>query len=272
MTDHISDVVVCAGGLGTRAAPWTQHIPKEFQPVDGRPGILHLLDELTALAPARVVVVYHPFYEPFIAWAQKTLTRGAQATYQRAAHLPRTDLPLREQLDLRFIPQRGAYADITSVLNGIDHLQTTGPVTVAFADNLYPSDNPSRTLATVPPGQTAVLVRPYDPQESTRRGVIIADDDSTAPIILDLVEKPTADRARELEDQHGSGRLWLLEGRARLSNHFLDHLRGTPTQPNGEPSSPSRSAATPPHTLCDWSPPPHQSQTWARPVDDALRH
>src|SRR4051794_32783570 len=119
----ITQVVVCAGGLGTRVAPWARHIPKEFHPVAGRPGILHLLDELTALAPARVVVVYHPFYEPFIAWAKVTLGHGGQAAYQRAAGLPHTSLPLHDQLDLRFIPQKGRYADVTSVLNGADHLR-----------------------------------------------------------------------------------------------------------------------------------------------------
>jgi hypothetical protein len=26
----ITQVIVCAGGLGTRVAPWARHIPKEF--------------------------------------------------------------------------------------------------------------------------------------------------------------------------------------------------------------------------------------------------
>lgn len=231
----ISQVVVCAGGLGTRVAPWARHLPKEFTPVAGRPGIEHLLDELTALAPAQVTVVYHPFYEPFIAWAKMTLGRGGLAAYQRAAYLPRTDLPLREQLDLSFIPQRGRYADVTSVLNGTDHLHSGGDVFVAFADNLYPHDNPSLALAAVPAGQTAVLVRPYHPAEAGHRGVIVAHHDRDALVLGELVEKPSPERAHELEDEHGPAGLWLLEGRARLSRTFVGQLRRAPMDPGTEP-------------------------------------
>jgi UTP-glucose-1-phosphate uridylyltransferase len=39
-------VVVCAGGLGTRIAGWARYVPKEFYPVEGRPGIVHLLEEI----------------------------------------------------------------------------------------------------------------------------------------------------------------------------------------------------------------------------------
>lgn len=231
----ITQVVVCAGGLGTRVASWARHIPKEFHPVAGRPGILHLLDELTGLAPARVVVVYHPFYEPFMAWAKTTLAHGGQTAYQHAARLPRTDLPLHEQLDLRFIPQRGRYADVTSVINGTEHLRAGRDVFVAFADNLYPHDNPSLALAAVPAGRTAVLVRPYHPAEAARRGVIIANYVDGELVLADLIEKPCPERARELEDDHGPENLWLLEGRARLTRQFVDRLRHAPMSPGTEP-------------------------------------
>jgi dTDP-glucose pyrophosphorylase len=39
-------VVIAAGGLGTRVAEWAYLLPKEFQPVNGRPALLCLLDEL----------------------------------------------------------------------------------------------------------------------------------------------------------------------------------------------------------------------------------
>lgn len=231
----ITQVVVCAGGLGTRVATWARHIPKEFHPVAGRPGILHVLDELTALAPARVVVVYHPFYEPFIAWAKTTLGCGGRAAYQRAAGLPRTDLPLHEQLYLRFIPQRGRYADVTSVLNGADHLRAVEDLFVAFADNLYPHANPSLALAAVPAGHTAVLVRPYRPAEAGHRGVVVSRRVDGELVVADLIEKPSPDRARELEDEHGASNLWLLEGRARLTRRFVDQLRRAPMSPGAEP-------------------------------------
>jgi UTP-glucose-1-phosphate uridylyltransferase len=232
---QVTQVVVCAGGLGTRVAPWAQHIPKEFHPVAGRPGILHLLDELAALAPARVVVVHHPFYEPFIAWAKGTLGHGGLDAYQRAAGVPRTDLPLHDQLDLQFIPQKGRYADVTSVINGADHLRAIDDLFVAFADTLYPHDNTSLALAAVPTGHTAVLVRPYHPVEAGHHGVVVSSRLDGDLVVAELVEKPLRDRARELEDEYGKSNLWLLEGRARLSGKFVDHLRGARMKTDAEP-------------------------------------
>ena len=70
-------VVVCAGGLGTRIAGWSRYIPKEFFPVGGRPGIVHLLDEIARSGPADVVIVCHPYYDAFTAWACRPLRSGA---------------------------------------------------------------------------------------------------------------------------------------------------------------------------------------------------
>ena len=42
-------VVVCAGGLGTRIAGWARYIPRGFYPVEGWPGMVHLLEEISAL-------------------------------------------------------------------------------------------------------------------------------------------------------------------------------------------------------------------------------
>jgi hypothetical protein len=52
------------------SAGWAQFIPKEFYPVGGRPGITRLLEEIGGVGPARVVIVYHPYYEQFAAWAR----------------------------------------------------------------------------------------------------------------------------------------------------------------------------------------------------------
>ena len=116
-------VVVAAGGLGTRVACWARFIPKEFYPVDGRPGVTHLLEEIAALGPARVVIVYHPYYEGFAAWARQALSEHGQARYARAA---RNDFGavLKPGLAISFVPQQGPYADLTSVINGAP---TTSP-------------------------------------------------------------------------------------------------------------------------------------------------
>ena len=70
-----SHVVVCAGGLGTRVAGWSRYIPKEFYPGGGRPGIVHLLDEIARSGPADVVIVCHPYYAAFTTWARTALSK-----------------------------------------------------------------------------------------------------------------------------------------------------------------------------------------------------
>jgi UTP-glucose-1-phosphate uridylyltransferase len=55
-------VVVAAGGLGTGVHHWARYLPKEFQPVGGRPGITWILEEIAGLGAAHIVIVYHPYY------------------------------------------------------------------------------------------------------------------------------------------------------------------------------------------------------------------
>jgi UTP-glucose-1-phosphate uridylyltransferase len=215
-------VIVAAGGLGTRVQPWSTFLPKEFTPVAGRPGLVHLLDEIAACGPAHVVIVYHPYYEPFIRWARTVLAPGATAGYRHAARLPPAPAPAREDLCVTFVRQHGRYADVTSVLNGADHLHA-GPVYVAFADNLYPAANPLLALTAAPAGD-AVLARPYDPTEAGHRGVLVVTQVGDRHVIADLVEKPHPGGARDLYDRHGPDHLRLLEGRMRLTAGLVDHL------------------------------------------------
>jgi hypothetical protein len=49
----VTQVVVAAGSLGTRVQGWSAFAPKEFTPVDGQPGIVRLLGEISALGRGR---------------------------------------------------------------------------------------------------------------------------------------------------------------------------------------------------------------------------
>jgi NDP-sugar pyrophosphorylase family protein len=86
-------VVVCAGGLGTRIAGWARYIPKEFYPIEGRPGIVHLLEEISVLGPAEVVIVCRPYYDAFTTWARAAPGPEGHDSYLRAARLPAAGLP-----------------------------------------------------------------------------------------------------------------------------------------------------------------------------------
>lgn len=62
------------GGGGRRVGHTGAPSPREWQSADSRPGIVHLLKEISDLDldPAHVVIVYHPCYEAFVAWATRS--------------------------------------------------------------------------------------------------------------------------------------------------------------------------------------------------------
>jgi UTP-glucose-1-phosphate uridylyltransferase len=224
----VAHVVVAAGGLGTRVAGWSSWLPKEFQPVNGRPGIAHLLDEIAALGPARVAVVYHPYYRPFIRWVRDLVTRGGLARYQALSSGPApTAQGPQGRLEVVFVRQRGRYADITSVLNGTDRLRPPGDVFVAFADNLYSPARPLVELAAAPAGVATVLARPFELAAASERGVIVCGGQGTRRTLRMLIEKPAPAHAAALADRYGSDNLRLLEGRARLPRAVLAYLANT---------------------------------------------
>jgi UTP-glucose-1-phosphate uridylyltransferase len=231
MTRDCVQVVIAAAGLGTRVPDWSQILPKEFQPVDGRPGLLHLLDELVDGGAEKAILVYNPYYEPFMAWASQTLLSSGRVRYQEAAGLPPTASTPREQLQLSFIRQDGLYADVTSVINATSHF-SCGDILVAYPDNLYGGTNPLRLMRAAPHNSTAVLTRPFNLAEAGYRGVVITDSHSK---MISLVEKPNPWQAHHLLRTHGCDKLRLLEGRFRLSAHFVNLLgRGTSQNRPGE--------------------------------------
>jgi UTP-glucose-1-phosphate uridylyltransferase len=230
-------VVVAAGGLGTRVRPWAQFIPKEFYPVGGQPGIIGLLEEIGTLGPARVAVVYHPYYEQFAAWAAQVLGRGDHARYAAAAGTP-VPAAVPTGMTVEFIPQHGSYGDITSVLNGADSLTADAGLYVAFADNLYPGTAPLPQLRDACPGDVAVLASRYRRALASSRGILITRPGSagTPRRVLTLAEKPSTAEAIALEDAHGTANLLMLEGRARLTGAFIEFARACQgTGPGREP-------------------------------------
>jgi hypothetical protein len=186
--------------------------------------------------PAEVVTVSHPYYDAFTRWARIVLSQRGHDSYARAARLPAAPAPApAARLSVAFIPQRGPYADLTSVLNGADHHAAPGDLYVAFADNLYPGGNPLLALNAAPPGHPAVLACAYQPELATSRGVITAVQRDGQLLMHDLTEKPAPSAARSLEQRYGAGNLLLLEGRARLTVGFIRFARSYQPPPGTEP-------------------------------------
>jgi UTP-glucose-1-phosphate uridylyltransferase len=227
-------VVVCAGGLGTRIAGWARYIPKEFYPVEGRPGIVHLLEEISALGPAEVVIVCHPYYDTFTTWARAALSPRGHDSYQHAARLPAPASPTAG-LTVSSITQHGPYADITSVLNGASYLASREDLYIAFADNLYRGPSPLLALQAAPPSCPAILARAYQPEPAASRGVIAARRQGGHLLMIDLAEKPAPHTARALERRYGTANLLLLEGRTRLTAGFIGFARSYRAPAGTEP-------------------------------------
>ncbi|MFI9842557.1 transcriptional regulator [Nonomuraea sp. NPDC051941] len=232
-------MVVAAGGLGTRVHRWDRYLPKEWQSVGGRPGIVHLLKEIADLGPAHVVIVYHPYYEAFVAWAREVLSLDGHQRYVGAAGLALSDDPLPHEMTVDWVRQCGSYGDLTSVLNGADRLagpetSNSGELWLAFGDNLYPASNPLATLRQSAPG-VAVLARPYQPKPAQERGVIATVRDAGGALMVELVEKPDPYAAQALEERYGPDNLMMLEGRARVDDTFLDCARTNLAASSGEP-------------------------------------
>lgn len=235
MTAYPTGVVIAAGGLGTRVRGWSPILPKEFRPVGGRPGLLHVLEEAAAAGAERAVMVHHPYYTPLFGWIHQVLAPGALARYQELADQPVSARPPAENLWLDFIAQRGRYADITSALNGAQHLRS-GNVLLAFCDNVDPTHTALRTLVTAAAPRTpAILADPFDIRAATSHGVIICTGSGPVRTMAALVEKPDPAHAAQLAADHGPDNLRLLLGRVCLTPELLRYLsaaaRRTATEP-----------------------------------------
>jgi UTP-glucose-1-phosphate uridylyltransferase len=109
---------------------------------------------------------------------------------------------------------------------------------VAFADNLYPGDSPLPLLRDAAAGDVAALASRYRAALAPSRGILITSPGvGTEPQqVKTLVEKPGPTQARDLEEEHGTGSLLMLEGRARLTAPFVRFARSRQhAAPGSEP-------------------------------------
>lgn len=224
----ITNVVVAAGGLGTRVASWARMMPKEFLPIDQAPAFVHLLDEIRGLGEplCNVYWVYHPYYEPFIDWMKRLLFDGGLERYISLAQELNKDVgpfPALHGLSLQFIRERGPYADLSSIQSCADQLDGA-PCYVMFADMLYPGSSPLVQMGQHAEDAPLVLARPYTATDAHRHGVIVASPDHGELRVADIIEKPDPIAAYQLFRRCGPDRLFLLEGRFWLTPDFVKTL------------------------------------------------
>ncbi|MDH6107957.1 hypothetical protein [Kitasatospora sp. MAP12-44] len=225
-TQNSTAVVIAAGGLGTRVAGWSTFMPKEFRPVEGRPGIVHVLQEAEAGGAQRAVVVHHPYYIGLADWASQVFGPGGTARYRQLA---KQAAGQQQPLGLRvnFVPQRGRYADVTSALNGSEYLRT-GTIGLVFSDNVDTTHQAMAELvAATDPAMPAVLTSPFDINRASSHGVVVCTGSGPVRAMAGLVEKPEFITAARLVAEHGLDNLRLLQGRMRITPPLLHHLAAT---------------------------------------------
>ncbi len=204
------------------SARWSRYLPKEFYPVDGRPGIAHLLDEIAALGPAEVVIVCHPYYEAFTAGRATALSPEGHDSYHHAARL--RDASRQPGSPSRRPPARPVRRHHLGT-NGADHLAAGATCT---------SPSPTTSTAGItrcsPCARRRPATRPSSPalpaRAGSQPGVIAASRRQTASFSCTTSPKsPVRRAARALEQRYGTGNLLVLEGRARLTAGFIRFAR-----------------------------------------------
>lgn len=234
-TSAVSPVVIAAGGLGTRVGSWSPYLPKELRPVGGRPGLAHIVDEAAAMGSDRAVVVHHPYYTPLIDWTRQVLSPGALTRYQLLTKQSPAQPRAAERLQIDFIAQHGRYADVTSVLNGAEHLHT-GEFYVVFADNVDPAHTALSVLATATPsGVPAVLAAPFNVDAASNHGVIVCTGEGPVQRMVRLIEKPDREQGARLATECGNANLRLLQGRMRVTSGLLHYLSVVARRATSEP-------------------------------------
>ena len=74
-------VVILAGGLGTRLRPLTDHLPKALVPVDGKPFLQHQLEWLAGAGVTQILLCVHHRADQIEAFAKDGRDFGLRITY-----------------------------------------------------------------------------------------------------------------------------------------------------------------------------------------------
>jgi UTP-glucose-1-phosphate uridylyltransferase len=230
------NVIIAAGGLGTRINEWARFIPKEFLPIGNQPGVAHLFEEITTLGPTNVYFVHHPYYSRFIEWINYLLHDGGLITYETAlAAQGKTARPVKfKDMDMRFVPQSHSYSDVGAVFSCLDHIKGQ-PAYVLFADMLYLPVHPLKTLKKFAGDAPLVMGRTFDMGAVSSQGLIITRKEPTGQRIIDIAEKPSHAKALQIVAEYGEENLFMLEGRFWFTPEFIESIVPDDCLKNGEP-------------------------------------
>lgn len=170
--------LILAAGYATRLYPLTINKAKALLPIQGRPIIDHILDEMLKMPDLTkvVVVTNHRFAADFEAWSQT-----------------RTDIDvvILDDQTTDDSNKLGAIGDIQFV---IDELQIEDDLFVIAGDNLFTFDLKTAWSKFREKGRDLILAKELDPQTEDLTRFAIAEVNDAGDLIS-LEEKPTKPRS-----------------------------------------------------------------------------
>ena len=190
----VRKAIIAAGGFGTRFLPTTKTIPKEMLPINDKPIIQHIVEELAEAGIEEIIIVtnwqktsiedhFAPSFElehHLIAQGKKDLVEGVKKISRLAKFV--------------YVRQIDGYGNALPVVTAQD-LIGNEPFVYVFPDDLVKSKVPftKQLIDTyTKTGSSVVGVQEVDSKEVSKYGIVKL---SSNGLITDIVEKPTSKQA-----------------------------------------------------------------------------
>lgn len=201
----VKKAVIAAAGFGTRFLPWTKAMPKEMLPLNGKPIIQYVVEELVDAGIEQIYIIgsssKRPIEDHFDVPNGDLLENLKAGGAKKMPYITMIE-DISELAKFSSMRQKGPYGNATPIVNAA-HLIGDEPFIYTFADDFFVAEK----------GRTKQLIETYekfggsvlackkitDDREYDRYGVVagekLADSDSVLEVQT-IDEKPGKEAAR----------------------------------------------------------------------------